>query len=326
MGDERALVKTEREGALAQTGEPQTMAVAEVEAQMQSVYRLMGKVMVKGEDYDVIPGTDKPSLLQPGAEKLGVMFRIAPKYEIKEKDLGNGHREYQSHCTLTHIPTGRFLGEAYGLCSTMETRYRWRQKKRVCPHCGQETVIKGKEQYGGGWLCWKGKGGCGAKWRDGDPVIEGQEVGRIENPDIADNHHTALAISQKRSYVRGVRNATAASAIFTDSTEELEQGAPPEVEPDREPRNQRTQEADDFFDGDLSAAADRDRPKTYEERRMEVCNWLKDLGFTKITLGELAQKEGLEPDPRKWSEEDLKKWADIAVREDERNERARQGR
>ena len=38
----------------------------------------------------------------------------------------------------------------------------------VCPQCGQPAIIKGKEEYGGGWLCWKKEGGCGAKF-DHDP-------------------------------------------------------------------------------------------------------------------------------------------------------------
>lgn len=38
------------------------------------------------------------------------------------------------------------------------------------PHClkcnTDEHVIQGKEEYGGGWLCYKKKGGCGYKWAD----------------------------------------------------------------------------------------------------------------------------------------------------------------
>ena len=48
-------------------------------------------------------------------------------------------------------------------------------------------MIKGKEEFGGGWLCWRKKNGCGAKFPDGDQRIEGQEVGEIENPDLPDN-------------------------------------------------------------------------------------------------------------------------------------------
>jgi hypothetical protein len=42
-------------------------------------------------------------------------------------------------------------------------------KMAVCPRCGKDAIIKGKEEYGGGWLCYKAKGGCGAKF-DKDPT------------------------------------------------------------------------------------------------------------------------------------------------------------
>jgi len=36
----------------------------------------------------------------------------------------------------------------------------------ICPECAVPAIIKGKEEYGGGWLCYKKKGGCGAKFKD----------------------------------------------------------------------------------------------------------------------------------------------------------------
>lgn len=42
-----------------------------------------------------------------------------------------------------------------------------------CPGCGEtKAVIKGKAEYGGGYLCFKKKGGCGAKWAN-EPKTEG---------------------------------------------------------------------------------------------------------------------------------------------------------
>jgi hypothetical protein len=35
-----------------------------------------------------------------------------------------------------------------------------------CPTCGVNAIIKGKEEYGGGWLCFKKKGGCGDKFTE----------------------------------------------------------------------------------------------------------------------------------------------------------------
>ena len=40
---------------------------------------------------------------------------------------------------------------------------------KTCPSCGRSgTIIRGKAEYGGGWVCWKTKGGCGAKLQDVD--------------------------------------------------------------------------------------------------------------------------------------------------------------
>lgn len=38
---------------------------------------------------------------------------------------------------------------------------------KACPECGKSNaVIKGKEEYGGGWVCFKKKGGCGYSWQE----------------------------------------------------------------------------------------------------------------------------------------------------------------
>lgn len=53
----------------------------------------------------------------------------------------------------------------------------------ACPACGSaRAVIKGKEEYGGGFVCYGKKGGCGNKWGgEGKPadtvtVLTGEEI------------------------------------------------------------------------------------------------------------------------------------------------------
>lgn len=42
----------------------------------------------------------------------------------------------------------------------------------ACPVCGVVgAIIKGKPEYGGGWLCFQKKGGCGAKFQN-DPTLK----------------------------------------------------------------------------------------------------------------------------------------------------------
>ena len=110
----------------------------------------------------------------------------------------------------------------------MESKFRWRTAERVCPACGATAIIKGKAEYGGGWLCFAKKGGCGAKFSDDDESITSQAVGRAENPDLADTYNTILKMSKKRAHIDAVLTATAASDIFAQDLDDLPRA---EVEP-----------------------------------------------------------------------------------------------
>jgi hypothetical protein len=179
MPDSRALVPADRP-ALAVT--PQVQATELVE-RLAVIRDAMQNAMQKDIDYGEIPGTNKPALLKPGAEKLSVLFQLDVQLN-NEKVWGPGdHLTVMSKATVYHAPSGARLGFGEGVCTTRERKYGKRQAKRTCPHCGMAAVIKGKAEYGGGWLCFKKQDGCGAKFGDGDSVIETQVVGEIDNPD-----------------------------------------------------------------------------------------------------------------------------------------------
>ena len=203
------------------------LSLAEVKSQVLAIQTLMKDLMQEGEHYGVIPGCgSKPSLLKAGAEKLSLMFRMRPEFDIKIVDFPNGQREYQVKCTLFNIQNNYAIGEGVGSCSTLESKYRFRNASRKCPECGKESIIKGKPEYGGGWVCFKAKGGCGSKWTDTDPIIVDQECGRIDNPDIADMYNTCLKMGKKRAHVDAILTATAASDIFTQDIEDFAHEAP----------------------------------------------------------------------------------------------------
>jgi hypothetical protein len=103
----------------------------------------------------------------------------------------------------------------------METKYRYRDSTRKCPECGGEFIIKGKEEYGGGFLCFKKKGGCGAKFSDTDERIIGQVTGKVEYDNPADHKNTVLKMAKKRSLVDATLTCTAASDIFIQDIEDL---------------------------------------------------------------------------------------------------------
>lgn len=196
-----------------------------IKAQVQLIQEVMKTVMHRDEHYGTIPGTPKPTLLKPGAEKLCLTFRLDPQYESTERFLGE-HLFVKSRCTLYHSTTGRRLGSGEGSCSTKESKYAYRKGQRICPKCHQETIIKGKQEYGGGWLCFQKKGGCGAKWPNGAQEIESQNTERIPNEDLADQYNTVLKMANKRSLIAAVLNVTAASDIFTQDLEDMPREVP----------------------------------------------------------------------------------------------------
>ena len=215
--------------------EDYAMPADRIQKQVNLIQSVMKQVMKDGEHFGKIPGCgNKPSLLKPGAEKLSTTFRLAPDYKITRTDMDNGHREYEVITTLTHIPSRQIIGQGVGSCSTMESKYRYRKANQVCPECGkEETIIKGKKEYGGGWICFQKKGGCGAKFKDGDERIENQNLGRVEYTDPADYYNTVLKMAKKRSHVDAILTATAASDIFTQDIEDL----PPDAVKKSEPKS-----------------------------------------------------------------------------------------
>jgi len=197
------------------------LTVGQVKDQVQLIQHIMKEVMHKDTHFGAIPGCgDKPTLLKAGAEKLAVTFRFATDISVERIEMGSGHREYEVTVRVLNS-NGDFLGAGVGACSTMEGKYRYRNAGRVCPECKAEnTIIKGKEEYGGGWICFARKGGCGEKWKDGDKAIEGQQPGKVEHDNPADYYNTCLKMAKKRAMVDAILTTTAASDIFTQDIED----------------------------------------------------------------------------------------------------------
>lgn len=217
-----AIVKTE--GIMQMTS-------YQISQQVQDIQRLMKEVMKDGSHFGTIPGCgDRPTLLQPGAQKLCLMFMLADDYQIEQTDMANGHREYRVKCTLTHKSNGIVQGSGYGICSTMESKYRY----RVGP-----TEFTGKPVPSEYWDNGRDQSLLGGK---GYTAKKNPETGmweiakrgeKVENPDIADTYNTVLKMACKRALVHATLNTTAASDIFAQDLEDLPDTAsqPPAPEP-----------------------------------------------------------------------------------------------
>jgi hypothetical protein len=214
-------------------------SVEQVVAQTRKIQQCIEAVMKENEHFGVIPGTGgrkdangrevppKPTLLKAGAEKLCLMFRFDPEYDIVRSVETTELVAFTIRCTLTHIPTGARIASGLGSCNSREAKYTRPAPKR-CPKCNADALIVGKpefekdEAYKGGWICFVKKGGCGAKYKPNDAAITGQ-TGGIADP--SDLHNTILKMGCKRALIAAVLNGTAASDFFTQDLEDLP-GAP----------------------------------------------------------------------------------------------------
>jgi predicted RNA-binding Zn-ribbon protein involved in translation (DUF1610 family) len=217
-------------GALATLDQSQFMPAMSIELAVErynTITEFVSRVLRRDVDYGQIPGTDKLTLLKPGAEKLTTFFGLSTRFQVIERIedwTGALHDNepffyYLYRCQLYRGDL--LVAEADASCNSRETKYRYREAQRACPSCGQAAIIKGKEEYGGGWICFKKKGGCGAKYSNGDAAIESQTVGRIFNPDIADQVNTIQKMSQKRALVAATLLAVNASEFFTQDVEDM---------------------------------------------------------------------------------------------------------
>ena len=215
-------------------GIPPALSTDAIKRQVALIQDVMASVMKKDEHYGIIPGCgDKPSLLQPGAQKLIMTFRLVPDPEIEVIDLYHpsisGHREYRIKVKL-YTQNGIFLGTGVGSCSTMEGKFRYRKADIVCPECGKATIIKGKAEFGGGWLCYKKKGGCDKKWPDADNPF-GIITEKAEHDNPADYYNTCEKMAYKRALVSATLTVTAASDIFTQDIEDMPEVLPSAKKP-----------------------------------------------------------------------------------------------
>ncbi len=202
--------------------------------QVKSIQSLMSKAMKDGEHFGKIPGCgDKPTLLKAGAEKINFMFRLSAHYTITEKELPNGHREYQIVTDLIHIPSGKSFGQGVGSASTLETKWRYRNQVTKLDEPIPPDYRQNKNHYKElGFICKQENGEWG--WYKKE---------RIEHDNPADNYNTVLKMAKKRSLVDASLTSTAASDIFTQDVEELvENGI---IEP--KPETQKPPEEDSYL-------------------------------------------------------------------------------
>jgi hypothetical protein len=178
----------------------QPLTAKQLTARLALIHEVMRTVMKEGVDYGTIPGTPKPSLYKPGAEKLCVVFRMSVAKPVVEQVFDPfGDIRYRIEVPV-NSNDGAPLTVGIGECSTGEEKYRWRRP--VHPNefdAAPEDRKRQKYQRDG--KVW-------------DQV-------RVEPADIA---NTVLKMAHKRAYIHAVIMATAAGSIFTQDIEDLPDG------------------------------------------------------------------------------------------------------
>lgn len=198
-----------------------SLPIGEVTNQVQLIQQVMAGVMKADEHYGIIPGTKKPSLYKAGAEKLCLVFRLQPDYEIIEKVREERFIAYTVRCTLTHIPTGKIWATGVGSCNVREAKYRYRSQDTGRPVPSKYWEMRDNKILGGPQY--------EAKKRDGKWTI----VEQIEHDNPWDYDNTLIKMACKRAMVAATLNATAASDIFTQDLEDMPamNGEPIDVTP-----------------------------------------------------------------------------------------------
>lgn len=204
-----------------------TPSVAAILEQKALIQDAMKSAMQDGQHFGKIPGCgDKPTLLQPGAQTILLLFRMNPDYDTDVIDLDRGHREYRIKCRLTNS-SGEFIGAGVGSCSTMEGKWRF----RVAPkQLTDREVPKGywdlrKTDPKAAQVLLGGNGFSTKKNESGIWMIAEGTSEKVEHDNPADYYNTCFKMAKKRALVDATLTRTAASDIFTQDVEDLRDNA-----------------------------------------------------------------------------------------------------
>lgn len=181
----------------AQVGGP--LSASAIRDRVNLIQRVMQSVMKKGTHYDTIPGTDKPTLLKPGAEVLMTTFQISVDPEVLDLSVGDEVR-YRVRAVGRSV-AGSVVGVGVGECSSHEEKYKWR--KAVC---NEEFDATPEERR---------RSKFARSRNDGHYQIK--QV-RTESADVA---NTVLKMAKKRALVDFTLTALAASDIFAQDLEDM---------------------------------------------------------------------------------------------------------
>ena len=106
-------------------------------AKIGQFQKLVQTQLRQNMDFGVIPGTQKPTLLKPGAEKILMLLGLRSSFDIVDstRDFDKGFFQYQVRCSLYKGDT--LVTQGLGAANNRERRYL-----KQDPYSVDNTVLK----------------------------------------------------------------------------------------------------------------------------------------------------------------------------------------
>ena len=188
---------------------------AKFKSDIQAINRFQQVVhanLVQGQDFGVIPGTSKPTLLKPGAEKITKLLGLCDHYEIldRQEEWKQPFFRYLVKCQLRTASSDLVVSEGFGECNSMESkyRYRWLWPRDLPEGFDKDNAVKRHMNTRNG------------------KVLQY----RIDNDDIFTQVNTLIKMAKKRSLVDAALSAGRLSNVFTQDIEDIAEELKAEVE------------------------------------------------------------------------------------------------
>jgi len=272
-----------------------------------AVNGFISSILKENIDFGKVPGSDKDTLLKPGAEKLASFFGLSPRFILEDKVedwTGENHGGepffyYRYKCQLFR---GDYLiAEGEGSCNSWEKKYRYRWVNEMdMPANVDKDRLEYKDgaisefsfaidkaetsgKYGKPAAYWKlfkdaiangtaRKFKKKAKDKEYDAYEIGGKLYAVPNRDVADQVNTLQKMSQKRSLIAPVLIATNASARFTQDVEDFQDVSTAHVE---------------VYDGEYEDVKPAVKPAEVSQPEQE---YLQTVDHAKATPAPVAKK------------------------------------
>lgn len=208
----------------------------EVKKQFEAIHQfqiLVKRSLHDGHDFGVIQGTDKPTLLKPGAEKIAKLLNCFDDYSLLDvvRNWDKPFFHYEVKCILYEMSSGTKVSSGIGECNSYESKYRYRwvpEWKLTKDQEAMKDTVHSDTRY--------------SKKKKRDFTFY-----RFENDDIFSQVNTILKMAKKRALVDATLSAGRLSDLFTQDLEEINDRPPKDIEPIEKSTHDQKVEVDKLF-------------------------------------------------------------------------------